>query len=391
MTRVAGSRQQAVGSNSAAGAPATASCLQHHASHRSGLTLVELLVSITIIAILSALLLGVAGRAGETARQARTKQLVTRLHTLITERYESYRSRRVELRDDFAVNLTLPNAGYSYASGSSQARVAGRLAGQRELMKLEMPDRWSDVLLEEVQNPPIPVTANELSQTAYRTLFVRERPSLNALYLRQYNTLQANGVSKDDLETNQGAELLYLTVMNATADGEARSLFNQQDVGDTDEDGALEFLDGWGQPIGWLRWAPGYESDLQISFIALQKIHDRSRVPNGIDGVQTTLDEDHDPLDVFVLDATDRTALNTSDMSGARGWRLVPLIYSGGGDEELGLELGFDVENNYEYLARANPYANDVNTDTTGPQRLGDEIDNELAADDITNHWLSAR
>ena len=52
-----------------------------------------------------------------------------------------------------------------------------------------------------------------------------------------------------------------LVIMNATGDGEARTLFSKQDIGDVDEDGAPEFIDGWGNPIGWIRWPAGVVSD----------------------------------------------------------------------------------------------------------------------------------
>ena len=61
-----------------------------------GMTLVELLVAMAIIATLAAIVYGTLSGAGETAREARTKQLITRLHTLLTDRYESYRDRRID-------------------------------------------------------------------------------------------------------------------------------------------------------------------------------------------------------------------------------------------------------------------------------------------------------
>src|SRR5437660_11746815 len=64
---------------------------------RRGVTLIELLVVILIISILAALVLGVAAVAGETARQAQTKHIVERLHTLLTEFYGTFKTRRVKL------------------------------------------------------------------------------------------------------------------------------------------------------------------------------------------------------------------------------------------------------------------------------------------------------
>ena len=64
---------------------------------------------------------------------------------------------------------------------------------------------------------------------------------------------------------NQSAECLYMIVINACGDGEAKTLFSESTIGDTDGDGAPEFLDGWGHPISFLRWAPGFVSDIQLN------------------------------------------------------------------------------------------------------------------------------
>jgi hypothetical protein len=131
--------------------------------------------------------------------------------------------------------------------------------------------------------------------------------------------------------------------MNATGDGEARTLFAKQDIGDVDEDGAPEFIDGWGQPIRWMRWAPGMVSNLQ---------------PMNADGTRV----DHDPLDVYRRDMppaqgdpllpattvypTDRNfddiyqenirgrLERPTNVPERRAFRLVPLIYSIGPDGE---------------------------------------------------------
>ncbi len=45
--------------------------------------------------------------------------------------------------------------------------------------------------------------------------------------------------------------------------GDAREVFKPADVADVDQDGFPEFIDAWGKPIRFLRWAPGFLSDLQ--------------------------------------------------------------------------------------------------------------------------------
>ena len=41
-------------------------------------------------------------------------------------------------------------------------------------------------------------------------------------------------------------------------DKNALDFFMPDEIGDMDEDGMKEILDGWGTPIEFLRWAPGY-------------------------------------------------------------------------------------------------------------------------------------
>ena len=53
---------------------------------------------------------------------------------------------------------------------------------------------------------------------------------------------------------NEAAECLYMIVMLSTPD--ARSQFSDSEIGDTDNNGFPEFLDGWGNPIFFLRWSP---------------------------------------------------------------------------------------------------------------------------------------
>ncbi len=116
-----------------------------------GMTLIELLVVITIIGILAALVLGVAAVAGETSREQHTKHVVERLHTLLMEYYGTYKTRRVRL------NPTLENdIEITKFSASNNATVRGRVLAEarlyalREMMLMEVPDRWSDVLLNDV-------------------------------------------------------------------------------------------------------------------------------------------------------------------------------------------------------------------------------------------------
>ena len=378
---------------------------QRNRSRVAAFTLVELLVAIAIISILAALLLGVATQAGKTARAARTKQLVARIHTLLMEKYESYRTERVETGATPAPTDLEVGTGFSGVAGlqpnDPRIRVYHRLAAVRELMKIEMPDRWSDVLLAEVPNPTTILSPNDLNTPTFQPRFLADRTQLNRLYIRRYNDAVANGATKAQLQANQGAECLYLTVMNATSDGEARSLFNEDDIGDTDGDGAPEFLDGWGNPISWLRWAPGFASDAHLSYDGLARVYNRDlngrQGPFGSAGVTAETTADHDPIDLFRLDGYAQNRLPSSpratadQMAPARGWRLLPLVYSAGSDEETGLrdDTG-DAAN--PYVAGVDPYFDIDGSPANSPHDwLGEPLNEEDHVDNITNHLITAR
>src|SRR5437764_115218 len=71
---------------------------------RPAFTLIEILIVILIISILAGLILGVAAIAGETARESQSRHMVERLHTLLTEHYNTYKTRRVGLNSNVLSN-----------------------------------------------------------------------------------------------------------------------------------------------------------------------------------------------------------------------------------------------------------------------------------------------
>ncbi len=103
-----------------------------------------------IISILAGLILGVASVAGETAREQHTRHVVERLHTLLTDFYGTFKTRRVRLRDPAMRIRRSKWKPRSTANARTRptSRPSARLYALREMMLMEVPDRWSDVLLE---------------------------------------------------------------------------------------------------------------------------------------------------------------------------------------------------------------------------------------------------
>jgi prepilin-type N-terminal cleavage/methylation domain-containing protein len=364
---------------------------------RRGVTLIELLIVITIISILAALVLGVAAVANETARQAQTKHIVERLHTLLTEFYGTFKSRRVKL-DPKLEGLINGDKTKSPAQ-KRQLLAEARLYALREMMLTEVPDRWSDVLLTAVPNGTatavLPKPPIYLDSTGSTGTGLYGRTPLSAAYLRRYQQLTANFTSNTDwaaLIENQGAECLYMVITMACGDGEARSLFKEADIGDTDGDGAPEFLDGWGHPINFLRWAPGFDSQIQLNANNYSDYRDTNWIKDAA--------KDHDPFDVYRIDQFDANAQR------AAAFRLVPLIYSAGRDGTFGITLvkryvpwvpdsspptaaGFMLPG----YPRLSPYYKtiDVDDDKAPLVYLGSVNADGSATDNIHNHLLGTR
>ena len=285
---------------------------------RRGVTLIELLITVSILAILAALILGATPSATEAARRAKTRTIISKIHALVMERYNSYKTRRVDVSPNLVNWVNLNYRRNPQTRGRMMADL--RLLALRELMKYEMPDRWSDITGVNVNEPPMP------------PIFLSAPPSLAQNYLRRYQALDPSG----SIAENQGAECLYMVVMLATGNGEARTHFGEQDIGDTDNDGAPEFLDGWGNPIHWLRWPAGFavESTLITGFD-----------PSGNIELGYTPEQHHDPFDPFRRDQPDSLPgvqeyqgipVNLGFIVKLReapsAFRLVPLIYSAGPD-----------------------------------------------------------
>jgi prepilin-type N-terminal cleavage/methylation domain-containing protein len=344
---------------------------------RRGVTLIELLVVIMIIALLAALVLGVAALAGETAREAQTKHTVQRLHTLLMDYYGTFKTRRVRLNP--AIEASIDNdSSLNTPAKKGRAKAQARLYALRELMVMEVPDRWSDILLNAV--PPTPTGWADALKPIYldpASLSAHGRTDLSEAYLRRYFAIakSPNRPTAEVLTDNQGAECLYMVIMLATGDGEARTLFAESNIGDTDGDGAPEFLDGWGHPINFLRWAPGFESPIQLDAnqLGLPTLNNATWIK--------AANADHDPYDLFRVDSL--------------AFRLVPLIYSGGRDETFGIRLvkpyvtwtGYATRppNN---LTALNPYVKATDPSDSTADFLGTPNADGTATDNVHNHLL---
>jgi len=208
---------------------------------RSGFTLVELLVVMVVIAILAGIALAALSSARETARIAKTKSTIVKLDRLIMAKYESYLTRRLPLGTSQLRAIAL---GYS-SDPKTVARV--KMNAIRDLIRMEMPDRWNDV-------------ANGDATGTIRGPLVSglTTPSLTRRYWNAFHrAVTSSGKDRATVEKYGPAECLYQIVMS---DPEAASLFQENETGDSDGDGLKEFHDAWGRPIMFIRWPAGFLS-----------------------------------------------------------------------------------------------------------------------------------
>jgi type II secretory pathway pseudopilin PulG len=302
------------------------------------------MVVLIIMSILATVVMFAMLNAQEAARRAKTTNMISKLNTVIMQRYQSYMTRRVPL-----------TRGPAEAFANFRFR---RLQAVRELMRMEMPDRWTDVL----DNPVTGI----------------RRPSVSRTYLRKINAANnGNGVNNGD--SFQGAESLYLIVAYGAIDSDAITHFSQSDIGDVDADGLKEFLDGWGRPISFVRWPAGFDSPRQSRDVT----------------------KDFDQFNPWRINDRPTTAQPPTPPGLPRRFALYPLIYSGGPDRKYDLATGAESANGstvaiHYSMASPVPYVDPYLTIPNSTVQMAQPNDNDGDGsldhgDNIHNHDLTIR
>jgi len=341
---------------------------------KRGFTLTEMLLVIAIIAIMAGLALSGLAGAVEQAREARTRSIIAKLDQLVMEQYENYRTRAVPIR--VPVGTTPPNA----------ARF--RLYALRDLMRMELPERITDL-----SDGPAAITVGG-------TTITMSQPSALKSYRRIAQRICGASWATTWSDQYQGAECLYL-IISRIQDGDKNALdfFTSDEIGDTDGDGMKEILDGWGQPIEFLRWAPGYteqpgpDGQWGVSGVDDDKngiVDDIEEAgwPGSDDIVPNTTQTKNfikqpDPFDPVKCDPRWSATI--------KPYALFPLIISGGRDKKIDVAMkGVDGSGNaFRFAIQSPPDDQYFIPTVSGQYQFGSPVDFDgdgLSVDDITNH-----
>ena len=318
-----------------------------------GFTLPELLVVIAIISILATAMMAGMASVTQTAKEDRTRTQIAKIHVLLMEKWESFQTRRMPV-----------NSGLSAVLSAEL-----RLAMVRELIRLEFPDRITD--LEAVHNSLYRMPPTSLYKSYRRKVATLWGDDWDSVERRDQRI--AEGAPQNWTYEHQGAECLYLILSRlVVGDASALEMFNESEIGDLDGDGMREILDAWGTPVRLLRY------------------------PTGFAGSPLSLDPQPDPFDPMRVDSrhADNDATNNP-------YYILPLVVSAGPDGVF--DLAFDLTSPVSYWnagwfgrSSGTVYFHDPFNLFGVTEALGswvdensDSTDNSL--DNIHNHLIAAR
>jgi prepilin-type N-terminal cleavage/methylation domain-containing protein len=233
---------------------------------RPAFTLVELLVVISILAILGGLTVGGLANSTKRGKADATRFMVSKLSDAILDYYEDY--------EDLAGTMSL--------------------TALRQRMREELPDSWQDVA-------PSPNVPN--ATTAAGRAYANYKLGASSPYA--------------------SAECLYMIITHSGLFPDFLQDIRPEQVGDIDNDGKKEFWDGWKRPIAFFRWAPGFSDFASTGgprYSVLQ-IADPNDHHDPLD--TTNADSDAFALYPLIYSAGPDEALNDPNSSGPDGYGLV--------------------------------------------------------------------
>jgi prepilin-type N-terminal cleavage/methylation domain-containing protein len=260
-------------------------------THRDGFTLLELLIAISVIAILMGLTFTVMNGVTNQAKSEATKATISKINRLLEQRSEGFdRAFKGARRDSYVkatVNLlTSVDARFDhYRRHPEQATGDILMLARKAAYRFEFPQRMPELILDpavnDTNNNGLADSVEErVAKPAARAFLIEANaksaaPTANfeptGLEIADVATKRWNGGSATAVvggvsttfnfagnnPVTVSSELLYFTLVASGTFGGSpvdSDQFSTSEVADADNDGLPEFIDGWGQPLRYYRW-----------------------------------------------------------------------------------------------------------------------------------------
>ena len=289
---------------------------QSHNQKRRAFTLIELLIVVAIIGVLASLSVMVLFGIDDQAREEATSTTIRKISGLVDQRLESFErafgrggafadkyetaidnlllqkrifgvrdevkkilAKKIAMRHNFPQrHEDLMVLGFALRGGNVSATDFRDLNTDGRILRDELAP-WNARALDR------DVTINGIDLKHNRLVDAFELTITDAAKIPSYAT-ESDEVWIDDETVS--SELLYYTLVHAGNFGASPAVadqFTTAEVADTDDDGFLEFVDAWGNPLRFYRW-PTRLMDPDY--------------PTALPGIQPDLSNASDPTDVLI-------------------------------------------------------------------------------------------
>ena len=238
-------------------------------ANRKGFTLVELLLVIAVIAVLAGMSVGVMGSAQNDARVSATQARIAILEQILQTELETYEVRRPPVPEAFLIRLTnqiIATNGWNQALFLIHFRNIRRIINA-DLIRAEMPNgRGTLNTLGQFPSPElqsylvsvgVPFNPPAFTPGVITPLAVSDLNRFRPAAVRRWTNWDFNGNLPDDTRNDEqtrtdSAELLYGLLTQIQFNGSsAVDALGSKAFRDSDEDGQLEIVDAWEEPISF--------------------------------------------------------------------------------------------------------------------------------------------